>query len=60
MKKNKNGSHSQKMPTISPSRRARCFRVGEKEDWWDELCKAHGAENHWKKESKKNENTEKQ
>jgi len=22
-------------------------------DWWDELCKAHGAENHWKKDKKK-------
>ena len=19
-------------------------------DWWDEMCKAHGAENHWLKE----------
>jgi len=22
-------------------------------DWWDELCKAHGEENHWKKDKKK-------
>tara|TARA_Y100000310_G_C20238947_1_gene603706 strand:+ start:77 stop:301 length:225 start_codon:yes stop_codon:yes gene_type:complete len=22
-------------------------------DWWDELCKAHGEKNHWKKEDKK-------
>jgi hypothetical protein len=23
-----------------------------KVDWWDELCKAHGAENHWSKDKK--------
>ena len=28
--------------------------VGNKDyDWWDELCKAHGAKNHWKKKKKK-------
>jgi hypothetical protein len=21
------------------------------EDWWDELCKQHGAKNHWDKKS---------
>ena len=22
-------------------------------DWWDEMCKQHGAKNHWKKEKSK-------
>ena len=26
--------------------------VSPKKDWWDELCKAHGAKNYWKKGSK--------
>ena len=28
-------------------------------DWWDELCKAHGEVNHWKKEDKKAKKEEK-
>ena len=27
-----------------------------KRDWWDDLCKAHGAENLWKKKTKKKNN----
>jgi len=28
----------------------------EGDDWWDKLCKQHGAKNHWKKkEAKKTE-----
>jgi len=28
-------------------------------DWWDEMCKQHGAKNHWKKKKKsKSENKE--
>ena len=27
--------------------------VVRKTDWWDELCKAHGEKNYWKKEDKK-------
>ena len=23
--------------------------ISEKVDWWDELCKKEGVENHWKK-----------
>lgn len=26
--------------------------VGKKADWWDEMCKAHGEENFWKKPTK--------
>jgi hypothetical protein len=26
--------------------------VSPKHDWWDELCKAHGAKNHWGKDKK--------
>jgi hypothetical protein len=29
--------------------------VSPKKDWWDELCKAHGAKNHWPKNKKKTE-----
>ena len=25
----------------------------DKRDWWDDLCKAHGAKNLWKKDKKK-------
>ena len=27
--------------------------VSRKKDWWDDLCKAHGAKNYWKKDNKK-------
>ena len=30
--------------------------VSEKKDWWDEVCKAHGAKNFWDKNKKKKEN----
>jgi hypothetical protein len=33
--------------------------VTKKNDWWDELCKAHGEVNHWKKEDKKAKKEEK-
>ena len=55
MKKNRNGSYSAVTPISMTNP-----EVSKKEDWWDELCKAHNAKNHWKKESKKNENTEEQ
>ena len=25
----------------------------KKVDWWDEMCKAHGAKNHWAKKKKR-------
>ena len=25
----------------------------KKTDWWDEVCKAHGEKNHWKKDKNK-------
>ena len=28
-------------------------KVDKHYDWWDELCKAHGAENHWPKKKPK-------
>ena len=55
MKKNRNGSYSAVTPISMTNP-----EVSKKEDWWDELCKSHGEKNHWKKESKKNENTEEQ
>ena len=30
--------------------------VPSKRDWWDDLCKAHGAKNVWKKTPKKKKN----
>jgi hypothetical protein len=27
--------------------------IPDKKDWWDDLCKAHGAKNVWKKNQKK-------
>ena len=27
--------------------------VSKEHDWWDELCKAHGAKNYWKKKKNK-------
>ena len=27
----------------------------DKKDWWDELCKKHGAKNHFPKKEKKND-----
>jgi len=27
--------------------------IVEKTDWWDELCKKEGVENHWKKKDSK-------
>ena len=26
------------------------------DDWWDNLCKQHGAKNHWEKKEVKKEN----
>ena len=26
--------------------------ISPKKDWWDDLCKAHGAKNYWKKRGK--------
>ena len=49
MKKNANGSYSQRNPISINNPQAK----RESEDWWDELCKAHGETNHWKKQTKK-------
>ena len=41
------------MKNISESSFDRLNPIKSKEiDWWDEMCKQHGAENHWKKKPK--------
>jgi len=52
MKKNDNGSYSPRT-AISPNNP----QSKEDSDWWDEMCKAYGAENHWPKPSKKKKKT---
>lgn len=34
--------------------------VNKKADWWDEMCKSHGAENLWKKPPKSKKGKEKE
>ena len=48
MKKNSNGSYSpiQAISMNNPQSK-------NDSDWWNELCKTHGAKNHWKKKGKK-------
>ena len=50
MKKNSSGAWSPDTPVSmnNPEKR-------DEKDWWDEMCKAHAEENHWKK--KKNPKT---
>tara|TARA_R100001377_G_C3179477_1_gene106077 strand:- start:281 stop:469 length:189 start_codon:yes stop_codon:yes gene_type:complete len=48
MKKNANGSYSPRTAISTSNPQAK-----EDGDWWDEVCKAHGEENHWPKPSKK-------
>lgn len=48
MKKNANGSYSPRTAISTSNPQAK-----EDGDWWDEVCKAHGEKNHWKKEEKK-------
>ena len=46
--KHLSGKHRQSdpLPISNPE-------LPSKKDWWDELCKAHGEENFWKKKSSK-------
>jgi hypothetical protein len=48
MKKNYSGSYSPRQ-SISMNNP----QVKNDGDWWDELCKTHGAKNHWKKKDNK-------
>ncbi len=47
MRKNPDGSYSPHEPTNMNNP-----EVYEKKDWWDEMCKAHGAKNFWKKKTR--------
>tara|TARA_Y100000817_G_C16632690_1_gene444737 strand:+ start:124 stop:285 length:162 start_codon:yes stop_codon:yes gene_type:complete len=44
---NRNGKYKQRyqQPIDNPE-------IPENKDWWNELCRAHGEENHWDKEKK--------
>lgn len=51
MKENKNGGvHTHRTPISIDNPEVR-----KDEDWWDELCKAHGAKNYWLKRKTKKE-----
>ena len=41
--------HNSPLPLNNPE-------IPSKADWWDDLCKAHGAKNVWKKQPKKKKN----
>ena len=52
--KNLSGRHKQpyQLPLDNPE-------VSSKVDWWDELCKKEGVENHWKKRDSKAKSSDK-
>ena len=48
-KGNRTGSHRQ---SYIPSLKEGNPEKKSKDDWWAEMCKKHGAKNHWKKKQK--------
>ena len=53
-KNNNKGKRSTNTPAnfIPPLNSGNSIK-SEESDWWDEMCKRHGAKNHWAKKKKK-------